>query len=137
VGKTAIVPSDPAAALDRHVPDLANWPQSWRVEQDDVPLGEHLVEAFKPFLIELIQKGFARKTLRRHRDNLWMLGGEIIRHRHMDDEFAAMTIDNALLDRIDEFGGPILSGRSAESEQQEFDATCKKLYRFLIQSSNP
>lgn len=130
VGKTFIVPSA-GAALDRIVPDLARWPASWRYEPSDVPIGEHIVDALKPFLIELLNHGLADKTLRRHRDNLWRLGGEIIRRRHQDPDLASMSIDDLLLELVDDEGGPLLSGLGSESEQRSFDATCRKLHRLL------
>ena len=117
--------------MDRIAPDLARWPESWRYEQPDVPIGEHIVDALKPFLIELLNQGLADKTLRRHRDNLWMLGGEIIRRRYQDADLARMSIDDLLLELVDEEGGPLLSGLGSESEQNTFDATCRKLHRFL------
>jgi hypothetical protein len=40
------------------------------------------VECFKPFLRHLVSSGPSRKTLRSHRDNLWILGGEIISKLH-------------------------------------------------------
>ena len=133
ISKTAIVPSD-AAALDRYVPDLANWSNTWRYEQDDVPVGERIVESFKPFLVDLVHQGLARKTLRRHRDNLWMLGGEIIKRRQLDPDLARLTVAEALLELIDESGGPLISGGASESQQNDFDATCRKLYRFVFSS---
>lgn len=137
VRKTAIVPADLAAALDRYVPDLENWPKSWSYEPADVRVGARIAESFKPFLLDLLQKDLAPKTLRRHRDNLWMLGGEIIRRRHLDSELAAMTNENALLELIDDLGGPILSGGASESEQDSFDATCRKLYSFINPRKKP
>lgn len=132
VGKTSIVPSD-GAALGRIVPDLARWPQSWRYEPSDVLVGERIVDVLKPFLIDLLNKELADKTLRRHRDNLWMLGGEIIRRRHLDTDLARMSLNDLLLELVDEEGGPLLSGRGSASEQMTFDATCRKLHRFLSQ----
>lgn len=131
--KTPIVPSNTAAALERYVPDLANWPRSWHYVEADLPVGARIVESFKPFLLDLLAQGLAAKTLRRHRDYLWMLGGEIIRRRYDDPDLASMTIDDALLELVDEEGGPLLSSRASEPEQEAFDATCRKLYRFLSQ----
>jgi hypothetical protein len=43
-----------------------------------------MVEYFKPFLRDLLTLGLSRATLRRHRDNIWVLGGEVIRRLQMD-----------------------------------------------------
>ena len=79
VRDASIVASDAAAALDHYVPDLANWPRSWSIEEADVAIGRSIVDALQPFLTDLLTRQLADRTLRRHRDHLWMLGGEIIR----------------------------------------------------------
>ena len=38
-GGAAIVAPDPDA-LARYVPDLQNWPASWRFEDEDIPPGQ-------------------------------------------------------------------------------------------------
>ncbi|TCK31806.1 hypothetical protein B0G84_8866 [Paraburkholderia sp. BL8N3] len=77
-------------ALARYVPDLQNWPASWRFEDEDIPPGQALVAVFTPFLQHLLAQGYARKTLNRHRDHLWMLGGHLIEVRHENPDAAAM-----------------------------------------------
>jgi hypothetical protein len=71
--------------------------------------------------------------LRRHRDHIRMLGGEIIRRRHDDPDLCKQSIKNLLFHLIEEEGGPLIWPRITESEQNSFDATCRKLYRFLHQ----
>jgi hypothetical protein len=71
------VATEPASADDELAaccPDLDHWPASWRYEARDVAPGRQMVEGFKPFLRHLLSLGLSRKTLRRHRDNLWRLG---------------------------------------------------------------
>ena len=60
-------------------PDLAAWPASWCGAERDVIPGQQIVAVFTPFLLELLAQGLSRKTRNLHRDNLWLLGGEIIR----------------------------------------------------------
>src|SRR5665213_4486444 len=67
-----------ADALAKLCADLQDWPQRWRGEASDAALGERIIECFKPFLLHLLGQDLATTTLRRHRDHLWMLGGEII-----------------------------------------------------------
>ena len=55
--------------------DLNEWPRSWMGFPKDVPPGEHIVACFRPFLTHLIQLQLSRKTLRKHVNNLWVLGG--------------------------------------------------------------
>ena len=68
-----------APDLAAYCPDLAAWPQSWCGDERDVIPGEQIVAVFTPFLLELLAQGLTRKTRNLHRDNLWLLGGEIIR----------------------------------------------------------
>ena len=52
--------------------------------EKDLPPGEKLVPCFRPFLEELVASDLAPKTIQKHVDNLWALGGEIIRDLHQD-----------------------------------------------------
>src|SRR5271157_5662842 len=79
--RPASLPAQQAAAdpLRSYCPDLDQWPASWAYEPRDIPPGLRMVECFQPFLRELLALSLSRKTLRRHRDNIWVLGGEVIR----------------------------------------------------------
>jgi hypothetical protein len=68
-----------APDLAAYCPDWATWAQSWRDEERDLIPGERIVSVFTPFLQDLLDQGLSRKTRNMHRDNLWLLGGEIIR----------------------------------------------------------
>ena len=45
----------------------------------DLPPGQKLVACFRPFLEHLVSSDVSPKTIQKHLDNLWALGGEIIR----------------------------------------------------------
>jgi hypothetical protein len=47
-------------------------------EEEDIPPGEKLVACFRPFLQALAASDLSPKTIQKHVDNLWALGGEII-----------------------------------------------------------
>jgi hypothetical protein len=135
--KTAIVASDTAAALAAYAPDLSNWPRSWRFDDADLPIGQALVECFTPFLIDLLAQGLADKTLRRHRDHLWSLGGELVRLRYDDPKVARLSARTLLLRFVENDGGPLIWPRISESEQRSFDSTCRKLHRFINPPPHP
>src|SRR5437667_11700088 len=59
--------------------DLDNWPRSWMGLEKDLPPGEQLVVCFRPFIEHLASSSLSSKTIRRHVDNHWILGEEIIR----------------------------------------------------------
>lgn len=135
VDNAAIIPVA-AATLEQLCPDLANWPKAWAYKPDDIAIGQRIIVFIEPFLIDLLQHGLAHKTLSRHRDHLWMLGGEIIRRRYDDPDLAMRPVQDVLCDLIEEDGGPLIWPRIAESEQNAFDATCRKLYRFFNQQKS-
>jgi hypothetical protein len=127
------VAEQPPAAdpLRTRCPDLDQWPRSWAYEPRDIPTGLQLVEYFTPFLRDLLTEQLSRTTLRRHRDNIWVLGGEVIRRLQMDSALRQMPIEQIVLGLIEEEGGPLLSHRQSGGEQRSFDATCRRLFRFL------
>ncbi len=112
-------------------PDLDQWPRSWAYEPRDIPPGLRLVEYLKPFLRTLLSLRLSRQTLRRHRDNIWTLGGEVIRALQMDSALRRQPVEQVVRGLISEDGGPLLSHGQTETEQRAFDATCRKVSRFL------
>jgi hypothetical protein len=138
----AIVSSAPATAqsvadagpdaLAAFCPDLDRWPASRMVEPRDLAPGRAMVACFAPFLAHLLSAGLAGKTLRRHRDNLWLLGGELIRRLHEQPQLRRRPIADVVIAAIRHGEAPLIRGGTFESEQRSFDATCRKLHRFLI-----
>jgi len=85
-----------AQRLHQACPDLDDWPQSWHVEPADILVGQQIVQVLAPFLLHLLDQGLAKATFRRHRDNLWALGGELIRCRYDDNALAKKHVNDAL-----------------------------------------
>ena len=103
--------------------------------EKDLPPGEKLVACFRPFLEGLVASDLSPKTIQKHVDNLWALGGEIIRDLHENPSLRRKCIEQILADRINDEGGQLVYAMETEENQQRsFDSTCKKLYRFLSQS---
>lgn len=125
------------AALTAHCPDLDRWPQRWQFDEHDLLPGQRIVEVLKPFLLHLLDTGLAIKTLHRHRDNLWLLGGELIRRRYDDEGLKTMSIDDAIAQLLEEDGGPLIWPQITEAQQNSFDATCRKLFTYLISTAKP
>lgn len=98
--------------------------------EKDLPPGEALVVCLRSFIEHLASSGLSPKTIRRHVDNLWLLGGEIIRDLHEDPSLRKVAAERLLRKVIHEDGGPLIHNGS-EEEQRSFDATCRKLHRFL------
>ena len=110
---------------------MATWPQSWCGEERDVIAGEQIVAVFTPFLLDLLAQGLTRKTRNLHRDNLWLLGGEIIRDLNDTPKLRKRALKELILEAVANDEGPLIHGGFSEQEQSSFDSTCKKLNRFL------
>ena len=121
-----------APDLAAYCPDLATWPTSWCGEERDVIPGEQIVAMFTPFLLDLLAQGLSRKTRNLHRDNLWLLGGEIIRDINDTPKLRKRAVGELILEAIANDEGPLIHGGFSEQEQRSFDSTCKKLNRFLV-----
>jgi hypothetical protein len=110
--------------------DLNDWPRSWMGLEKDLPPGEELVACLRPFIEHLASSTLSPKTIRQHVDNLWMLGGEIIRDLNYDPSLRKMAADRLLRNVIHQDGGPLIHN-GTEEQQRSFDSTCRKLHRFL------
>jgi hypothetical protein len=100
--------------------------------EKDLPPGEELVACFRPSLDHLASSPLAPKTIRRHVDNLWLLGGEIIRDLNYDTSQRKVAVHKHLRDAIAADGAP-LTYNGSEDAQYSLDSTCRKLHRFLSQ----
>ena len=125
-----IVTSPDAQRLRQACPDLDEWPRSWHVEPADIAVGQRIVQLLTPFLLHLLDSRLAKPTVRRHRDNLWLLGGELIGRRYDDDALARQHVEHALRQLVEGDGGPLVWPRITEAEQDSLDATCRKLNQF-------
>jgi hypothetical protein len=130
---TTILPAQRASgdALAAYCPDLEQWPKSWMYEARDVAPGEQMVECFKPFLRHLLSSNLSAKTLRKHRDNLWQLGGAIISDLHNSPRLRKRPIAQVVFAALSDEGGPLISHGASEQQQRSFDATCRKFHHFL------
>ena len=102
-------------------------------EEKDLPPGRRLVEYFLPFLLHLTASGLSRKTVQSHIDNMWLLGGEIIRDVNEQPSLRKAAVEQLVGNAIDEYGGPRIHN-GWEVEQRSFNSTCRKFHRFLSQS---
>jgi len=101
---------------------------------EDVEYGKDLLAVFRSFVEHLIGTGLKKKTIRYHMHNLWLLGGEIIRDVSLYEEYSIPALDK-LKDSVDLDGGPLCRHLTTEAEMKSFDATCRKLHKFLEQNT--
>jgi len=117
--------------VEHYCRNLDGWPQSWMGLEKDLLPGNQLLTIFRPFLEHLATSNLSPKTIQRHVDNMWALGGEFIRDLHYDPPQRKKPVKQVLLKMI-EYGGPLLY-HGGEAEQSSFDSTCRKFRRFLDQ----
>ena len=96
-------------------PDFPEWPDRWMIVEKDKAYGQGLLDAMRPFVEHLIAMKLKKKTIRTHMDNLWLLGGEIIRSVHIYQEYNVPPIEK-LRDSVDSEGGPYSQHLDSERE---------------------
>ena len=101
-------------------------------EEKDLPVGRRLVEFFTPFLLHLAKSGLSKRTIQNHVDNMWVLGGEIIRDVNYDPSLRKVAAEQLVRHVVHEDGGPLIHN-GWEDEQRSLDSTCRKFYHFLTQ----
>ena len=123
----------PRHGLEHYCRDLNGWPRSWMGLEKDLAPGEQLIALFRPFLEYLAASDLSPKTIQKHVDNLWLLGGEFIRDLNYDPSLRKKPVDVVLWRMIEFDGGPLLY-HGGEDEQRSFDSTCRKLRRFFAET---
>lgn len=108
---------------------------------EDLVIGDALLTLFTPFIESLINDGLSVKTIKTHMGNLSVLGSEIIRRLNdVDEENRKLTPREILLGYLDDEGGPLVDHWNPndgieEAHLKSFDATCRKLYKFITPSN--
>src|SRR5687767_801522 len=105
----------PRHGLEHYCRDLNSWPRSWMGLEKDLSPGEQLVTLFRPFLENLAASNLSPKTIQKHVDNVWALGGEFIRDLHSDPSLRRQSVDRVLSKMI-EYGGPLLFHGSEDQQ---------------------
>src|SRR5437870_13174855 len=110
--------------------DLEEWPRSWMGFAEDIPPGEKMVAYFRPFIEHLIGLNLSQKTIGKHVDNLWILGGEIIRDLDETPLLRKAPVEALVFDVLKE-GVPLLYPCDSEEQQCSFQSTCRQFRRFV------
>ena len=122
-----------AVNLEKLKEEIERWPKAWAGFDSDIPIGKEIVKIMRPFVLAIVEDHLAYTTVNRHMGNLWFLGGEIIARVQTDPELKDLAAEELIPRFVDDEGGPYSRHIATEEEQRAFDATCKKLYRFMIQ----
>jgi hypothetical protein len=95
----------------------------------DLPPGEKIVICFRPFLEYLVSSDLSPQTIQKRFDNLWVLGGEIIRDLNQTPSLRTVLVEKLVADQVED-GGPLLYHSDSEEQQRSFESTCRKFRRF-------
>lgn len=94
-------------------------------------IGQSIVEEMTPFLVDRIQKGRAKSTIRIYAGYLCALGGELIRQINYDEVERKLSAKQLILKYVDDEGGPYWRHAYDELDHQRYDSVCRCLYKFL------
>lgn len=127
----------PASEPADYCHDFNEWPQQWMVVDADLKIGRNMLALFALFVRSLMDQRLAAKTITNHMHHLNLLGSEIVRRLNDGDESNRKLPINALiLKYVDDETGPLLSFWDPNDDtelgyHEVFDATCRKLYKFI------
>ena len=120
--------------LVQYFKDINEWPETWEIDKRDIKIGEVILEQFKLFLIDRIEKGRAKKTIKSHGNYLWALGGELIRAVNEDTSQRRLAGRNLILKHINDLGGPYWCHAVSEADDAQYDSVCKQLFKFMTKT---
>jgi hypothetical protein len=109
---------------------MDDWPDSWAGVAVDKPFGAGLVAELRTFVSHLQTLNLSGKTVRRHTDNLWVIGGEIIRRLNYEPVLRKTTPRDLLLETVADGEAPLVT-HASKGDQRSYDATARRLLRFL------
>lgn len=116
--------------------DIDIWPNKWEIAEEDIVIGKAITEQFKLFLLDRIDTGRAKKTIKNDAAYLWVLGGELIRAINENDRERQLPARDLILKYIDDSGGPYWRHACNEIEHSKYDFVCKQLFKFMTANFN-
>jgi len=121
--------------LYQYCKDIEEWPGRWEIAEEDLIVGESIKDQFKLFLIDSIEKGRAKRTIKTYSSYLAALGGELISRVNQDESERSLLGDKLILKYVDESGGPYWCHARDESEHDQYDSVCRQLFKFMMANS--
>ncbi len=119
--------------FDHIFKDIDDWPKSWAGNDDDIPVGNLILDAMKPFLRVQMDRNLSKKTLKQYADYLCVFGGEIIRDTNSKEIKVKELAPDFVCDYIDESGGPYWDDASSPQELDRYDSICRRFHKYLNQ----
>jgi len=115
-------------------PDFDRWPTSWMGVKEDLDYGRKLLPWFAGFLQALYAEGLSRKTFSQYRDNLWLLGGTIIRKVSWDEEYSDDPLEKLRESVADDGILPDHYDQMTQAELRAFERMCRRFEKYLGKS---
>jgi hypothetical protein len=109
---------------------IKKWPKEWSYDRQSEAFGKRLFDEMMPFIQSILDHGYTKRTVERHLEYLFLLGGEIVSMAAIDEEYDR-NAGEVLLENIDDEGGPLCRHLHTEERERQYDGTCRKLYRFI------
>jgi hypothetical protein len=110
--------------------EIMVWPKKWCFDRASKVYGRKLLAEMMPFIEWVLAHGYATRTVERHLEYLFLLGGELVSMAAIDEEYDRDARE-VLLENIDDEGGPMCQHLHTDERENQYDATCRKLYRFM------
>jgi hypothetical protein len=121
-------------SLQDWAPGIDEWPGSWMGVAEDLEYGVKLLPYMKEFLEDLLNQGIARRTFVGYRDNVWGLGGTIIKQVSWDEEYGADPLKK-LMESVEADGVlPDDFDQMSEDELHSFERMCRRFEKFLLRA---
>ncbi len=122
--------------LIQYCKNIDEWPSRWEIDAADLIIGQAINDYFKSFLLEKIEQGRTRKTIRITGDYLWALGGELIRQINEDESERKLSAKDLILKYVDDGGGPYWRHAANELDHARYDSVCKQFFKFITENIN-
>lgn len=121
--------------LHQYCKDIDEWPDRWEIDAADIAIGQAINNYFKLFLIDKIEQGRTKKTIRITGNYLWALGGELIRQINYHRKERKLSAKNLILKYVNESGGPYWRHANNEIDHAKYDSACKQLFKFMTENN--
>ena len=114
--------------------DIDQWIKDWKISDDCEKTSRSLVDVFNDFLLYLKDdKKLAKRTIKRHETSCHALGGYIVNDLYnslvTSGDISKFGKDLILSYNI-QYEAPSIN-QDNESWQNEYDATCRQLFKYL------
>jgi hypothetical protein len=120
-----------ATELREWAPDIDEWPDSWHGVDADLEYGKKLLPYMAGFLEDLIAQGISRRSFVQYRDDVWSLGGTIIKEVSWNEAYLTDPLTK-LMEAV-EAGGvlPDDFDQMDEAELRAFERMCRRFEKYL------